>query len=123
MLRIYNYMASGLALTGIVAYGFSQYLFANPALARSPVMFLIMLAPLGLVMWLSFGIKPDAGEHGTGAVLDLCRGDGLSLASVFPGLYRREHRAGVLHHRRDLRGDELLRLHDPARPVAIRLVS
>jgi len=35
MLRIYNYMASGLALTGIVAYGFSQYLFANPALARS----------------------------------------------------------------------------------------
>src|SRR5207237_9436056 len=46
MLRIYNYMASGLALTGIVAYAFSQYLSANPALAPSPVMFLIMLAPL-----------------------------------------------------------------------------
>ena len=49
MLRIYNYMASGLALTGIVAYVFAQYLEANPALARSPVMFLFMLAPLGLV--------------------------------------------------------------------------
>src|SRR5439155_24354274 len=57
MLRIYNYMASGLALTGIVAYLFAQYLSANPALAHSPVMFLIMLAPLGLVMWLSFGIN------------------------------------------------------------------
>ena len=46
MLRVYNYMASGLALTGIVAFAFAQYLFANPALAHSPVMFLIMLAPV-----------------------------------------------------------------------------
>src|ERR1700756_2015557 len=57
MLRVYNYMASGLALTGIVAYVFAQYLFSNPALLRSPVMFLIMLAPLGLVMLMSFGIQ------------------------------------------------------------------
>src|SRR5438477_1826720 len=83
MLRIYNYMASGLALTGIVAYGFSQYLFANPALARSPVMFLIMLAPLGLVMWLSFGINRMQASTAQALYWFYAAVMGLSLASVF----------------------------------------
>jgi FtsH-binding integral membrane protein len=83
MLRIYNYMASGLALTGIVAYAFAQYLFANPALAHSPVMFLIMLAPLGLVMWLSFGLNRM--QASTAQLLFWLYAGvmGLSLASVF----------------------------------------
>jgi uncharacterized protein len=56
MLRIYNYMASGLALTGIVALVFAQSgLYAS--LARTPLIWLVMLAPLGLVMWLSYGIQ------------------------------------------------------------------
>ena len=83
MLRVYNYMASGLALTGIVAYAFAQYLFANPALAHSPVMFLIMLAPLGLVMWLSFGLNRM--QASTAQLLFWLYAGvmGLSLASVF----------------------------------------
>jgi len=59
MLRIYNYMASGLALTGIVAYaaaaGGRDSFIAH--IHGSPVMWLIILAPLGLVMLLSFGIN------------------------------------------------------------------
>ena len=56
MLRIYNYMASGLALTGIVAYvAASSGFYAS--IARTPVMWLVVLAPLGLVMWLSYGIQ------------------------------------------------------------------
>lgn len=83
MLRIYNYMASGLALTGIVAYVFAQYLYVHPAVARSPVMFLIMLAPLGLVMWLSFGINRMQASTAQ-ALFWLYSGlMGLSLASVF----------------------------------------
>ena len=83
MLRIYNYMASGLALTGIVAFVFAQYLYANPALAHSPVMFLIMLAPLGLVMWLSFGLQRM--QASTAQLLFWLYAGlmGLSLASVF----------------------------------------
>jgi len=83
MLRVYNYMASGLALTGIVAFAFAQYLFANPALAHSPVMFLIMLAPLGLVMWLSFGLNRM--QASTAQLLFWLYAGvmGLSLASVF----------------------------------------
>ena len=49
MLRIYNYMASGLALTGIVAYFFAEsglYL----SIARTPLIYLVMLAPFGFVL-------------------------------------------------------------------------
>jgi uncharacterized protein len=83
MLRIYNYMASGLALTGIVAYVFAQYLAANPALARSPLMFVLMLAPIGLVMWLSFGIERMQASTAQALFWVYAGVMGLSLASVF----------------------------------------
>ena len=56
MLRIYNYMASGLALTGIVAFVAANSGF-YVSIARTPVMWLVILAPLGLVMWMSYGIQ------------------------------------------------------------------
>jgi uncharacterized protein len=83
MLRIYNYMASGLALTGIVAYVFAQYLEAHPALAHSPVMFVLMLAPLGLVMWLSYGINRMQASTAQALFWVYAAVMGLSLASVF----------------------------------------
>lgn len=52
MLRVYNYMASGLALTGIVAYlGYRSDFYA--AIAGSPLIWVVMLAPLGVVFYLS----------------------------------------------------------------------
>ena len=57
MLSVYNYMASGVLLTGIVAL-----LFANSGMAEQllvnggPLRWVVMLAPLGFVMVLSFGI-------------------------------------------------------------------
>jgi FtsH-binding integral membrane protein len=83
MLRIYNYMASGLALTGIVAYAFAQYLYAHPALAHSPIMFVLMLAPLGLVMWLSYGINRMQASTAQAIFWVYAGVMGLSLASVF----------------------------------------
>src|SRR5713226_7687618 len=56
MLRIYNYMASGLALTGIVAY-VAAYSGFYAAIARTPLVYLVMLAPLGFVMALSYGVN------------------------------------------------------------------
>ena len=83
MLRIYNYMASGLALTGIVAYVFAQYLETHRALAHSPVMFLIILAPLGLVMWLSYGINRMQASTAQGLFWLYSGLMGLSLATIF----------------------------------------
>jgi FtsH-binding integral membrane protein len=56
MLRVYNYMASGLALTGIVAYVAATSGF-YAAIAHTPVIWLVILAPLGLVMLMSYGIN------------------------------------------------------------------
>jgi FtsH-binding integral membrane protein len=60
MLSIYNYMASGVLLTGVVAVLFSM---GSPSLAENIFLqpgfmkWIVMLAPVGLVMWLSFGIN------------------------------------------------------------------
>src|SRR5690242_18435582 len=55
MLRVYNYMAAGVGLTGVAA--FLTYQFTGPELLQSPVMWLFVLAPLGLVFFISARIN------------------------------------------------------------------
>jgi uncharacterized protein len=82
MLSVYNYMASAVLLTGIVAM-----LFANSGLAAqvlaTPLRWVIMLAPLAFVMVLSFGIN----KLSTGAAQALFWAFavvmGLSMSSIF----------------------------------------
>jgi FtsH-binding integral membrane protein len=55
MLTVYNYMAVGVALTGVVAFFTHQYF--GPALARNQVlMYALIFAPLILVFFLSWRI-------------------------------------------------------------------
>jgi FtsH-binding integral membrane protein len=56
MLSIYNYMASGVLLSGLVALVFAQSGLAE-AVFRTPLRWLVVLAPLGFVMAMSFGIN------------------------------------------------------------------
>ena len=81
MVAVYNYMAAGLCLTGLVAYvavttGFYQ------AIAATPFIWLVMLAPLAAVLFLSFRIDrisvgaAQAVFWGYAAVM------GLSLAGI-----------------------------------------
>ncbi len=82
MLRIYNYMASGLALTGIVAYLFAHSpVYAQ--VAHTPLIWLIMLAPLGLVMWLSYGISRMSASTAQALFWVFAAVMGLSMASIF----------------------------------------
>jgi len=58
MLRVYNYMGAALVLTGLVAYAVGAgehpiYL----SIAGNPLIWIVMLAPLGLVFLLSFRIQ------------------------------------------------------------------
>ncbi|GAA0733244.1 Bax inhibitor-1/YccA family protein [Sphingomonas japonica] len=61
MLSVYNYMASGVLLTGIVALLFSMGGTSSPAAAvfmsGGILKYIIMLSPLAFVMVLSFGIN------------------------------------------------------------------
>ena len=84
MLSVYNYMGSGVLLTGIVAMLFAQWEGA-PALLFGPgiMRWVIMLAPLAFVLVLSFGIN----KLSTGAAQALfwafAAVMGLSMASIF----------------------------------------
>ncbi len=55
MLKVYNYMASGVLLTGIVAMLFAQSGMALSVMSAGPLRWLIMLSPLAIVMAMSFG--------------------------------------------------------------------
>ncbi|MDQ8757863.1 Bax inhibitor-1/YccA family protein [Sphingosinicella sp. LHD-64] len=84
MLSVYNYMASGVLLTGVVALLFAQWEGA-PAVLFGPgiLKWVIMLSPLAFVMVLSFGIN----RLSTGAAQALFWAFsvvmGLSMASIF----------------------------------------
>jgi len=82
MLRVYNYMASGLALTGIVAYVAAHTGF-YVSIASTPLIWLVILAPLGLVMLMSFGVQRMQAST-LQLVFWIYSGlMGLSLATVF----------------------------------------
>ncbi len=82
MLRIYNYMASGLALTGIVAYVFAQSGW-YAQVATTPLIYLLMLAPLGFVLVMSFGIQRMQASTAQLLFWLFSGVMGLSLASIF----------------------------------------
>jgi FtsH-binding integral membrane protein len=64
MLSVYNYMASGVLLTGIIALVFAQSgavnsLFVETARGASPSLFgwVVMLSPLAIVLTMNFGLN------------------------------------------------------------------
>ena len=84
MLSVYNYMASGVLLTGIVALLFVNSGYATAVLSGPGILkYVIMFAPLAFVMVLSFGIT----RLSTGAAQMLFWGFatvmGFSMASIF----------------------------------------
>ena len=84
MLRVYNYMAGGVALTGVIAYftanspALLQFLYGTPVLP-----WVIMLAPLGFVLVLSFGIHRLSPAVAQVLFWLFAAVMGLSLASIF----------------------------------------
>jgi uncharacterized protein len=82
MLKIYNYMASGLALTGIVAYvGAASGFYVQ--IAHTPLIWLVMLAPLGMVFALSMGIQRMSAGTAQALFWVFAALMGLSLSSIF----------------------------------------
>jgi uncharacterized protein len=82
MLRVYNYMASGLLLTGIVAYVTANSPAMMNAIFGTPLQWVVMLAPLGFVMVLSFGIHRMSFPVVQAVFWAFAAAMGLSLASI-----------------------------------------
>jgi uncharacterized protein len=82
MLRVYNFMAGGLLVTGLVAFaavttGFYQQL------AGTPLMWVVLLAPLGAVLLLGFRIERMSTGAAQATFWSYAALMGLSLAGIF----------------------------------------
>ena len=96
MLKVYNYMASGLALTGLVAYMlFQATAVTGPtgdivgltnlgvSLYTGPMMWIVALAPLGVVLYMSFGIRNMSASRAQTMFWVFAFLMGLSLSTIF----------------------------------------
>src|SRR3977135_989247 len=82
MQRVYSYMAGGLALTGIVAYVTASSGFYQ-VVAVTPLIWIVMLAPLGFVLVRSFGIQQISASTAVALFWIYAAVMGLSLGSIF----------------------------------------
>jgi uncharacterized protein len=81
MIRVYNYMAGGVALTGVVAY--LTNLYFGPALHGSALMFVLIFAPLALVFFLSWRIDRLAATTARALFFIYAALLGASLSVIF----------------------------------------
>ncbi|MGH6652299.1 MAG: Bax inhibitor-1/YccA family protein [Sphingopyxis sp.] len=82
MLSVYNYMASGVLLTGIVALVAFQSGF-TASMVTSPLWFVVALAPLAFVLVLSFGINKLSTAAMQGLFWAFAVVMGLSMSTIF----------------------------------------
>ena len=81
MIRVYNYMAGGVALTGLVAYFTNAYF--GQALYGSPIMYVLIFAPLALVFFLSYRIEHLAASTARALFFVYAALLGASLSVIF----------------------------------------
>ena len=82
MLSVYNYMASGVLLTGIVALAFA-YSGAAATVMATPLRWVIALSPLAFVMVMSFGMNRLSTAALQGMFWAFAGVMGLSMSAIF----------------------------------------
>lgn len=83
MLGVYNYMALGLALTGLVAFWVSTSPTILHAIFGTGLHYVVMLAPLGFVLFLGFRIQAMSLSTAQTVFWAFAMTMGLSLSSIF----------------------------------------
>jgi FtsH-binding integral membrane protein len=83
MLQVFNYMTLALGISGVVAYGVGISPDLMMAIWGSPLKWVVLLAPLGMALLMSFGIN-SMSTHTAKICLAVFAGlMGLSLSSIF----------------------------------------
>ena len=82
MLSVYNYMASAVLLTGVVALLFFNSGYAAQVMA-TPLRWLIILAPLGFVFAMSFGVNRMQTSTVQALFWGFAIAMGLSMSTIF----------------------------------------
>ena len=83
MLGVYNYMASGVFLTGVVA----MLVASSPTMLQlifgTPLKWVVILSPLAFVLAMNFGLQRFSATAIQAMFWGLCVAYGLSFASIF----------------------------------------
>ena len=138
MIRVYNYMASGVALTGVVSWltyqaaGGSAIQVARrpdqrahavrPGDLQRPMTIVLFLGTLGLVFFMSFRINRLQASTALGLFMFYAGAARPDAVIGVSGLYRRVDHPNLLHLGGIVRRVEPVRLHHAARSLADRLV-
>jgi hypothetical protein len=83
MLKVYNLMALALGLTGIVAFGASTSEPLMLAIYTTPLKWVVMLAPLGVVIYLSARLQHMSNQAAQAWFWGYAALMGLSLSYIF----------------------------------------
>jgi FtsH-binding integral membrane protein len=83
LLSVFNYMGLGLAITGLVAYVVGTTPALYVPIFSSPLKWVVMLAPLGFVFFLSARIQAMSASAAQITFWAFAAVMGLSLASIF----------------------------------------
>jgi FtsH-binding integral membrane protein len=82
--KVFNWMAIGLGLTGVVAFFTAQSGLAMQ-IVRSPLFYVMIFAELGLVFYLSARVEKMQASTATGVFVGYAALNGLTLSTIFLG--------------------------------------
>jgi len=83
MLRVYNYMTGGLAVTGLIAYFASTSATVMQTIYGTPLAWVVMLAPLGFVIFFSARLHKMSVGTAQAVFWAFAAAMGLSLSYIF----------------------------------------
>ena len=136
MLKVYNYMSSGIFLTGIISLllfklsvvmasdgSITGLTSVGNALYNSALMWIVMLAPLAVVFYMSFGIKKMSAAKAQGTFWVFAALMGASLSSIFLVYTGTSITRVFFYYRWNVWCNEHLWIYDKKRSYEIRFFS
>ena len=83
MMRVYDYMAGGLVLTGLVAFGVAQSDTLLRAIYGTPLQWVVIFAPLAIVLFLGSRVQSMSAGAAQATFWVFAAAMGLSLSYIF----------------------------------------
>ena len=112
MLRIYNYMATGLGLTGLTAYFVAITPSLFNAIYGTPLYWIVALAPLGFVFYLSARLHKISFSTAQTVFWIFSGVMGLSMAYIFIAFTGASIARGFFYNCRNFRRNESIWLYN-----------
>mgnify|MGYP000547361044 CR=1 FL=1 len=112
MRKVYTWMTLALVITGVTAYGVaSSPTLLMTLMTSRGLLFGLIIAELALVIHPSRCLEPPVAEYRHSALHHLLSTEWSDAIFGICSIYNDQHCQSLLHHRRHIRSDGLLRIH------------